>query len=100
MLRSVLLTLGIVLMLGGVVGLGLGAVYALPPLILGGVLSLGILVERIFYKPLVSAPPGQGWIHTEERFVDPDTGKTVDVFYNPATGERQYVDRGQAGHRP
>jgi hypothetical protein len=39
-------------------------------------------------------PPGTGWVKTEERFIDPDTGKTVDVFYDPRSGERQYVSQG------
>lgn len=38
------------------------------------------------------APPG--WQRTGERFVDDATGKTVEVFYDPKPGDRQYVDRG------
>jgi hypothetical protein len=36
---------------------------------------------------------GGGWVKTAERFIDPDTGQPVDVFYNPASGERQYVSQ-------
>lgn len=35
--------------------------------------------------------PGQGWIETEERFIDQESGKIVTVFYKPDTGERSYV---------
>jgi membrane protein implicated in regulation of membrane protease activity len=52
-----------------------------------------VLVERWRYKPLESARPGPDWIDTGERFLDPETGKLVTVFYKPATGERRYVGR-------
>ena len=53
--------------------------------------TVGTLGERVLYKPLLLEKPGPGWVRTTERFVDPDTGKTVDVFYDPRSGERQYV---------
>ena len=45
----------------------------------------------MIYKPLLRERPGAGWVKTAERFIDPDSGKAVDVFYNPTSGERQYV---------
>jgi hypothetical protein len=36
--------------------------------------------------------PGAGWERTSERFVDPDSGKTVTVYLQPGSGERQYVE--------
>jgi hypothetical protein len=50
--------------------------------------TAGTLLERVVYKPLLRGSPGPGWVKTAERFIDPDTGQAVDVFYNPATGER------------
>jgi hypothetical protein len=47
----------------------------------------------VVYKPLLREKPGAGWVKTAERFIDPDTGQPVDVFYNPASGERQYVSQ-------
>ncbi len=61
---------------------------------LGGfalVLLVGLLIERWRYKPLTAARPGPGWIATDERFVDPETGKLVTVYFHPATGERRYI---------
>ncbi|MFO1157828.1 MAG: hypothetical protein U1E60_03220 [Reyranellaceae bacterium] len=58
---------------------------------IGGVIAIGTLFERTFYKPVRTESPGPGWTRTKERFVDPATGKTVEVFYNATTGERQYV---------
>jgi len=38
---------------------------------------------------------GSGWETTAERFVDPTSGKLVEVRYNPQSGERAYVDAGE-----
>jgi len=50
-----------------------------------------LLVEHWRYKPLKSRHPGPDWLPTDERFVDPESGKLVAVFYKPSTGERRYV---------
>ena len=57
----------------------------------GLVLIAAALVERWRYKRLGGAHPGSDWIATAERFVDPESGKLVTVYYRPATGERRYV---------
>jgi hypothetical protein len=36
-------------------------------------------------------PPGPDWQKTEERFVDPSSGETLDVWFHPTSGERAYV---------
>lgn len=59
----------------------------------GLVLVFGLLLEQWRYKPLTSRHPGPDWVETDERFVDPETGKLVTVFYKRATGERRYVSR-------
>ena len=55
--------------------------------------TAGTVFERVLYKPLLGKKPGPGWVKTTERFVDPDSGRTVDVFYEPSSGERQYVSQ-------
>jgi hypothetical protein len=96
MLRAVLLAIGVVALVGAAlvgvlcralfpVGLWLG--------VWGIMLVGGILFERGRYKPATPGDPGPGWIATEERFVDPQTGESVTVFYQPSTGERRYVGR-------
>ena len=93
MLRSVLVLLSLA-------ALGIGAfcllVGADPPaytlLIWGAILLAAIVYERFRYKPLARATPGAGWQRTNERFVDPDSGKTVTVYLQPGSGERQYVE--------
>jgi hypothetical protein len=58
----------------------------------GGIVALGILFERWRYrKP--EAPTDARWQPTDERFIDPATGRNVEVFYDPASGERRYVER-------
>ncbi len=87
-----MLVSGIVLLFGGAIGVGYG-IMAWPALAIGGLIVVGVLAERVIYKPLSQkAPPG--WQRTGERFVDDATGKTVEVFYDPKSGDRQYVDRG------
>jgi hypothetical protein len=93
MLRSVLVFLGLAALALGVLCLLIGAdppAYTL--LIWGAVLLAAIVYERFRYKPLASASPGAGWQRTSERFVDPDSGKTVTVYLQPSSGERQYVE--------
>ena len=46
-------------------------------------------------RPL-DAPPGPDWRFTGERFLDPPSGETLEVWYRPTTGERAYV-RSRAG---
>jgi hypothetical protein len=61
-----------------------------------GVLALIVLVWFLFRKggykrkPL-DAPPGPDWVRTEERFVDPSSGETLEVWFHPSSGERAYV---------
>jgi hypothetical protein len=54
-------------------------------------LAGGVLVERWRYQGLMDDRPGRDWQATPERLVDPETGRLVTVFFNPATGERRYV---------
>jgi hypothetical protein len=41
-------------------------------------------------RPL-DAPPGPEWKPTGERFVDPPSGETLEVWQGPKNGERAYV---------
>jgi hypothetical protein len=41
-------------------------------------------------RPL-DAPPGADWTLTGERFVDPSSGETLEVWFCARTGERAYV---------
>jgi hypothetical protein len=39
----------------------------------------------------LDASPGPDWAPTGERFVDPTSGETLDVWFHPKSGERAYV---------
>jgi hypothetical protein len=94
-LRAALLVIGVVLLVGatalGHAGCGLGVTLrlALPGLLLIG----AVLFERWRYKRLTGGRPGPEWVVTDERFIDPESGKLVTVYYRPSTGERRYVNR-------
>jgi hypothetical protein len=85
-------------------GLAFGVVVAadwmighmfIAPTVVTGLLLIGVLFERYRYQRLLTHAPGAGWQATDERFIDPETGKTVTVFFNAATGERRYVAGGE-----
>jgi len=88
----------IVSIIGGVLAaaaLALAALRCFPPASLlalwAAVLLVGLLVERWRSKKLTPAPPGPDWQRTDERFVDPETGKLVTIYFHPSTGERRYI---------
>ena len=95
MLRAVVLgfatllsAIGVFLMLKGVTGPGVQALG------IGIVIVLGTLFERWRYTQSPHPPSGR-WQATGERFADPTTGKDMEVFYDPASGERRYVELGK-----
>jgi hypothetical protein len=57
----------------------------------GAILLLGTLFERWRYKNRNASVEGD-WQRTGERFVDPQTGKEVEVLYDPKSGERRYQE--------
>jgi hypothetical protein len=98
MLRKVLLAIGVILLLcaGGFAAAGQFRVAAqlLVPALL---LTAGIAWERWQYKRPEGARPDPRWQNTGERFIDPGTGRLVDVYYDPRSGERHYVQAGAGG---
>jgi hypothetical protein len=89
MLRVIIIIVGFVALAFGLFTFRFLGIGALPPIIAGVALLLGTLFEGR-YRPRVR--PSTGWEPTGERFVDPGSGKLVDVFYNPTTGAREYRD--------
>ena len=55
----------------------------------GAILIGSILFERHRYQPRLDQTRGQ-WQITEERFVDPTTGRMMDVYFNAETWQRDY----------
>ena len=91
-LRAVLFVIGLGLLSGAaalaLAGCGPGALWFS---FLGLVLIGAALIERWRYKRLAASRPGPEWVATEERFIDPESGRLVTVYYHRATGERRYV---------
>jgi hypothetical protein len=94
MLRLIAFALGVLALAAGLVLLAVGgpapAITWL--LVLGLILTLGIAYERVRYKALAQRLPGPGWQKTTERFIDPETGKKVTVYFRASDGERMYVE--------
>ena len=63
-------------------------------LLLGLVVLVAVRFER-WRTPPLPPPSGPHWQPTGERFEDPGSGKTVEVHYNPETGERRYRGEGE-----
>jgi hypothetical protein len=92
-LRAALLLIGLALLAGAAALAYAGCTFGAPlRLALPGlVLISAALVERWRYKRVAGSRPGPDWVATGERFVDPESGRLVTVYYRPATGERRYV---------
>ena len=90
MLRNVVLGFSILLFCGGLLLFFEAPANAFPPLLFGAILILGTVFERWRYKPAVTPQSAKGQ-PTGERFVDPESGHLMQVYYDPATGERNYV---------
>jgi hypothetical protein len=93
LLRAALLVIGGVMLAAAAIGVLAGCRLAviIPLAVCGAILAGSLLVERWRYQGLTDDRLGRNWQATAERFVDPETGRLVTVFFNPATGERRYV---------
>jgi hypothetical protein len=91
MLRKAIFAYGVLAIIVGILLLaaGIGASVVVYVLIQGVVVIAALLFERGRYRPTTT--PSVSWQDTEERFVDPSTGKLMKVRYNPQTGARDYV---------
>jgi hypothetical protein len=89
MLRGFVLVLSLVLMLIGLWPCVNGAHVLWPVFIWGVVLLLATIFERWRYRANAGRD-GVGWVATDERFIDPESGKLVQVYYQASTGERHY----------
>lgn len=91
MLRTGLLVFGLVLIGVGMVLLMMhGTPSGQPFLIWGAIVTIAVLCERWRYRR-IEGSNGAHWQPTGERFEDPETGNTVEVLYDPVTGERRYT---------
>ena len=94
MLRGIVFVFGFVLLASACIPVLVGGQLIIPAAVIGALLVLGVLLERVVYKPVDTGRPGPEWQRTEERFIDPDSGKAITVFVKIKTGERRYVGDG------
>ncbi len=99
-LGGLLFVVGLLLITAG----GEAAVAGLGPMVSGGVLLIAVALEHQRYRSQAAersadpAGPGGGepspvpasFQPTDERFVDPTSGRVMRVFADPRTGERRY----------
>jgi cell division protein FtsW (lipid II flippase) len=90
-LRTAVVALGVLLLAAALAGATSRLIAALRLALAGLVLVGAVALERWRYKRLREEAPGGHSIATDERFIDPESGKRVTVFYDPASGERRYV---------
>ncbi len=55
------------------------------------IFTAALALERRRYGAASAQRPGPGWVRTEERFFDDKSGELVDVWFDPASGERHYL---------
>ncbi len=92
MLRRVIIGYGLLSLTGAIVLLFIVHVtlWLVVYLAVNGFISVSaVLLERKRYGAWVDRTQGH-WQPTGERFVDPTTERLMEVFYNRATGERDY----------
>jgi hypothetical protein len=90
MLRRVVQLAGLAMALTGAWLLSVGAARAgAQALGVGALLFLAVSLER-WRDRARQSPPGPAFRPTGERFEDPGSGRTMEVHYNPQTGERHY----------
>jgi hypothetical protein len=94
MLRNVVLGFGLLVLAIGLALLLVQPSQAIGALVFGGLLTFGTLFERWQYKAAQTPRSARGQ-PTGERFVDPQSGDLMEVWYDPATGERSYVRIGK-----
>jgi hypothetical protein len=104
-IRVVAAAVSALMLLGGLVALVAGQpVGGLWAIVLGGAGLVGVSFERLRYRSEAAErrreeagagggeprAPQHPFRPTDERFVDPTTGRLMRVYLDPATGERRY----------
>lgn len=103
--RVLILAVATLLIVGGLLAIAAGQAPAgLWSVALGAAGILAVAFERTRYRSQAAEhtagspgpgggepePPGTPFRATDERFVDPTTGRSMRVYVDPATGERRY----------
>ena len=95
--RGCVVLCGAALILAGIGGMVLGSIQAsgfpaIPALLLGCVIVITAIAEPVYGKLTGRPPLSGGWQLTSEQFIDPATGKRLEVWFEPKSGARRYVE--------
>jgi hypothetical protein len=90
-LRGFTLALGVLLLVGAAVAAAFRQIFAIHLLLLGLMLTAGVIFETWRYKRMLARPPTGAAVATGERFVDSTSGELIEVYCDPRSGERSYV---------
>ncbi|HEX4052351.1 MAG TPA: hypothetical protein VHY19_15900 [Steroidobacteraceae bacterium] len=97
--RAIVILIALALMaVGGrliLEGLHLPGIYLLA---MGVVVMAATFFERWRYGATASQAPA-AWQRTDERFEDPESGRTMTVYFDPVSGERRYVSEAPDAER-
>ena len=63
-----------------------------PVVLILGILAFTTVALEPIYGRTSAKPASSNWRATGEKFVDPETGRLVTVWFDPETGERRYVE--------
>ena len=88
-LRTALFIVALIVCLTGLGALAAGHRQAWPAVLWGGFIAAAVGFERWRYRARTAVDDGD-WQKTQERFIDPESGQAMEVFYNPRTGARRY----------
>ena len=86
--RGLALIVGILLAIGGITVWASGGG---PFLLIAAIIVIVTALLEPIYGRTVTRPFGDAWRPTDEKFIDPETGELVTVWFDSATGERRYV---------
>ena len=87
--RGLALALGALLSICGFVFWDFGGG---PVVLIVGILAFATAVLEPIYGRASAKPASGNWRVTGEKFVDPETGQLVTVWFDSETGERRYVE--------
>jgi ABC-type multidrug transport system fused ATPase/permease subunit len=102
MLRRVIIGYGLLCLIGAAVLLFIvhTTLWLVLYLAVNGLILLSAMfLERKRYHTQADRTQ-RYWQLTGERFVDPTTGRLMEVFYNTATGERDYREAARQNEEP
>lgn len=86
------LTIGLIVLGLSLIGVALGRGPFWPFFLLALLILASALLEPLYGRLVGRSGLGHGaWRPSGERFIDPETGRLVEVWFEPSTGERRYV---------